>query len=368
LDRSGSMKGEKLNNSKLAIKRIIDNLTAEDHIHLVVYDDAADVIFENGDLSDKGTLHSLVDRIKERGSTNLCAGVEKAKQILSKQQDSSSKRIFLFSDGRVNVGIQDRTAVCQVIDSAYKQNIDTTSFGIGDDFDEDLMKAIAEAGHSYYFYIESADQIDKYVSAALGALLGIIGKNAVLKIRGKNGGIVTKIHSHPDIVGGAKIGDLKQDNLKNLLGEIDFAPTGVGKFEFLSYELSYISNDETEGEIKVTGTLQLPSTEDEKTLIMNDEVLVASTIQKTAAYDEEIVKLLESGKHEEALKKKQEEILELEKVINKDKSNRIDSALKKAQKSEKEMKEKPLNQQHHVKQAKHHAQLKRMDSADFLEL
>jgi hypothetical protein len=38
------------------------------------------------------------------------------------------------------------------------------------------MKGMAECGNSYYFYIERSDQIEKFVSAALGALVGLIGK------------------------------------------------------------------------------------------------------------------------------------------------------------------------------------------------
>lgn len=58
------------------------------------------------------------------------------------------------------------------------------------------MKGIAEYGNSNYFYIDEFEKIELYVSAALGSLLGVIGKEATLKVRGKGGGVVKKIYGH----------------------------------------------------------------------------------------------------------------------------------------------------------------------------
>jgi Ca-activated chloride channel family protein len=307
LDRSGSMSGAKLAHSKQAIKEVIDNLTADDRFHLVVYDDHADVVIEDGDLSNKKALHKLVDSVRDRGSTNLCAGVESAMQLFAGKSARSGvpRRIFLFSDGRVNVGIQNREGVCGVISKALAQGIETASFGIGEDFDEDLMKAIAEAGNSNYFYIENADQITKYVGAALGALLNLIGKKAVLKVRGKNGATLTKIYGHPDLVEGAKIGDIKQNNIKNILTEFEFTPKQPGeRVQLLSYELTFVSverhgNTISDGAtVQVNGVVEMTSTEDDKQVVSNPEVEVAKTIQKTADLDDEVVDLLEQVNRE----------------------------------------------------------------------
>lgn len=73
-------------------------------------------------------------------------------------------------------GLKTHQELFDLTSKIYKHKIACTTFGIGSDFDEDLMKGIAEYGNSYYFYLEQTEQIERFVSAALGALLGIIGK------------------------------------------------------------------------------------------------------------------------------------------------------------------------------------------------
>lgn len=69
------MEGMKLKNSKRAIKKIIKHLSPKDTLHFVVYDDKADIVFENGDLNNKESLKDQVRSMKTRGSTNIELGM-----------------------------------------------------------------------------------------------------------------------------------------------------------------------------------------------------------------------------------------------------------------------------------------------------
>jgi len=363
------MGGSKIENSKAAIKKIIENLFGEDKLHFIVYDSTVDIIFENGDLTEKDSLMKQVDAVNVRGSTNISAGLEAAMKILLKyKSEGPLQRIFLFSDGLANCGLQTHQQLFDLTKDIHKKSITTCTFGIGSDFDEELMKGIAEYGNSYYFYIETSDQIERYVSAVLGALLGVIGKDAVLKIRGKNGGVVKKIFAFDDLVKGAIIGDIKQNNLKNILVELDVNPNAnVNEEEILQYELSYIPRKESEP-IKVLGTMKLTNTDDEsKVQEKNVEVMISLTIQQSADFDSEIIHLLENNKVKEAIEVKKKEIGILESLLGKDDSGRISSLLIKGKKALSDLESKG-DSKHMMKEVKHHRNLKRMDSADFLAL
>jgi len=230
------------------------------------------------------------------------------------------------------------------------------------------MKGIAEYGNSYYFYIERTDQIEKYVAAALGALLGTIGKDAVLKVRGKNGGIVKKIYGHEDLLRNAAIGDIKQNNLKNILVEVDVTPTASkDEEEVVLYEFTFMARNETEM-TNVVGCVTLKNTEDEDLLTAkNIEVEIALSIQKSAEFDGQIVVLLEQNKVKEAIEVKQKEIKIFEALLDKDPTGRIDSLLIKAKKSLEDLETKG-NSKHMMKEAKYHRQLKMHDSADWMAM
>jgi len=227
-----------------------------------------DVIFEDGDMNNREELIKKVEDVMVKGSTNISGGLEKATEILLKnKQENRTQRIYLFSDGLANAGLKTHAELFDLTKSIYEKKITTCTFGIGADFDEDLMKGIAENGNSYYFYIERSDQIEKFVSAALGALLGTIGKNAVLKIIGKNGGIVKKIYGFENLVEGARIGDIKQNNLKNILVALEVTPTASkDEEEVLQYELVYLGRKDTEP-TKIVGVVTL-KTQKMKTFLL----------------------------------------------------------------------------------------------------
>lgn len=371
LDRSGSMGGEKIRQCKVAIKKIIDNLWSDDVFHLVVYGSDVEVIIEKGNLTKKEELHRKVDDILVKGGTNMGLGINKAADMLIKhKKEGHTMRMFLFSDGLVNEG-EHRThnSLFDLTKKVLSKGVSTCSFGIGSDFDEDLMKGIAEYGQSYYFYIENESQIEKFVSAVLGALLGMIGKNAILKARGKNGGVVTKIYDCPDLARGMFIGDIKQNNVKNILIELKVTPDGKAeKEEIMSWELSF-THRKTDQTIALTGTVFIKYTEDEALVsVKNDEVNIATTIQTLATHEDEVIGLLETGNVKEAKEKKTKEVEELKKWVAKDKTNRVQNLLSKAEKSLQDMDSQQSNTKHLAKQAKYHQKLKRMDSADFTSL
>jgi len=360
---------KKLNNSKEAIKKVIENLSSQDKLHFIIYDSDAKIIFENGDPNDKENLIKKVDGVKAGGSTNIGVALTLASEVLQKyKKEGSTQRIFLFSDGLVNTGIQTHRELFDLTSKIYQNKITTCTFGIGSDFDEDLMKGIAEYGNSYYFFIDSFDRIEAFVSSVLGGLLGIIAKDAVLKIRGKNGGVVKKIYGHDDILKGAIIGDIRQSNLKNILIELEVTPNAnKDEEEILSYEFSFIYRKDQEP-TKVTGVVKVSNTDDDVKLeLKNMEALIALTIQQSAEFDAEILKLLENNNVKGATEIKKKEISILEAMLDKDPSGRIASLLEKAKKMLVDI-ETQGNSKNVIKAAKYYRNLKRADSADHLAL
>ena len=91
---------------------------------------------------------------------------------------------------------------------------------------------------------------------------------------------------------GAIIGDIKQNNLKNILVEVDVSPTShLQEEEILWYELSFLPRKGSEV-TKVTGTVSLMNTEDDSLVLkQNVEAVIALTIQQSADFDTEIIQV-----------------------------------------------------------------------------
>jgi len=70
LDRSGSMSGNPLENSKAAIIQIIRKLSSKDLLHLIAYDSSAETVFRDGTSLRRTELELLAEGVRDQGCTN----------------------------------------------------------------------------------------------------------------------------------------------------------------------------------------------------------------------------------------------------------------------------------------------------------
>ena len=106
LDKSGSMGGNKLDNSKLAVEKIIENTSSDDILHFITYDTNVTVEFEHASTTRKEELLAAVRRVRQGSATNLSGGLERAYALIGESAAGPAfqKRVFLFSDGVANAG------------------------------------------------------------------------------------------------------------------------------------------------------------------------------------------------------------------------------------------------------------------------
>jgi len=286
-----------------------------------------EVIFEKGDLSNSKALFEKVDKIHATGSTNLYAGVEKAIEVLKQHRvkDSSRvQRIFLFSDGLVNQGVTDKGKILKMTKSDIhdEQDVQVSAFGLGDDFDEELMKGIAENGSGTYFFIEGSDAIPTFTNFALKGLLKLAASDAVLNVRGLNGGVVTKIYGQTgSIAKGKQLDDLTQNNTRKAICTVQITPSkGVDAEEILHYELSYRPATGEDTRLSISGVVNMTYTTDSEVVkaSRNIEVFIEEVIQQTADIDSELVVLMDQSKLTEAIALQEKQIALFRSVLELD--------------------------------------------------
>ena len=93
IDHSGSMAGAKIEKTRQAAMQLIDQLTPQDYLALVEFDDRVNVLFPSQQVLDREALKAQVQRIEPGGSTALYPGVEAGgKQLLNIESRSGAKR------------------------------------------------------------------------------------------------------------------------------------------------------------------------------------------------------------------------------------------------------------------------------------
>lgn len=185
IDRSGSMAGEKIQFAKEAARYLVDQLSPDDYISIIAYDGSVDVIQESVPVSNKYQIKSRIDMIFDRGSTNLMGGAMAGYEQVKKHFHSAYiNRVLLLSDGLANVGITDPLRIRNIVRTKNEMDgISISTFGVGRDYNEDLMTAMAENGSGNYYFIDRSTEIPRIFRDEIRNLNEVAAQQVQLKIQ-----------------------------------------------------------------------------------------------------------------------------------------------------------------------------------------
>jgi Ca-activated chloride channel family protein len=177
LDRSGSMSGGKLDLAKEGVDLAVALLRDADRAALVIYDDAVDVLQPLAAATPrvKASLRVALQGVDQGGSTFLSGGwTEGCRQLAEAPalpgEDGTATRIrraILLTDGLANVGIVDARELGRHAGELRRRGIATTTVGVGLDFDEGLLSAMAEAGGGNFQYVADPSELREFFAREL---------------------------------------------------------------------------------------------------------------------------------------------------------------------------------------------------------
>lgn len=199
LDRSGSMGGSKIDLARTAVVQALRMLRETDRFAVVSYDNEVDVVVPSTSASSEAVTHAIaaVQRIQARGNTNLSAGwLRGCEQIAEYLRAEETTRCLLLSDGLANEGITDRDELARHAAALRERGITTSCLGIGADYDERLLDAIATAGRGHSYHVETAIQIPDFLRSELGEALETVARDVTVTVRGGAGVTATTLNRY----------------------------------------------------------------------------------------------------------------------------------------------------------------------------
>lgn len=189
LDRSGSMQGEKLRHAKAAATFAVQQLQKEDRVAVTIYDDEVETIVPSTLATNKADIARRVQAVEADGCTALHAGwVEGGVQVSSHLQEGQLNRVLLLTDGLANEGETNTDRICSDARGLATRGVSTSTLGVGLDYNEDLLEAMARSGDGNYYFIESAADLERIFNGELQGLMATIGRKVSLGCKLKNGG------------------------------------------------------------------------------------------------------------------------------------------------------------------------------------
>ena len=183
LDRSGSMQGGKLDLAKEGVDLAVARLRDADRAALVVYDDEVDTVQPLAPATPrlKASLRLALHGVDPGGSTYLSGGwiagchqLAEATPVANADATATRiRRVILLTDGLANVGILDPGMLARHAGELRRRGIATTTVGVGQDFDEGLLSAMAEAGGGNFQYVADPEGLRAFFAHELQELFSV---------------------------------------------------------------------------------------------------------------------------------------------------------------------------------------------------
>jgi len=185
VDVSGSMNREdRLGLVKRSLRDLVDALSPDDRVGLVIYGSRGEVVLEPTGLEDRGRLLRAIDSLRPGGSTNAHEGLKLA-YAMAREHFAPGKihRVILCSDGVANTG---RTRAEDILADVRHEadrgvHLTTVGFGMGN-YNDVLMEKLADSGDGHYHYVDDREEADRVFRRNLTGMLQTIARDAKVQV------------------------------------------------------------------------------------------------------------------------------------------------------------------------------------------
>ena len=197
LDRSGSMSGEKIEAARAAVVELIDQLGPEDRMALVAFSSGAELLvpFAQATPVAKAAWRRQVERVGAGGGTDMSRGLDLALELARESADVARiGRVLLISDGRAGNPAEE---LLHRATEVSRLEFVLSSIGVGEQFNEDLMTSMADAGTGNFYYLSDSRQLAEVFAGEFEATRETVARAVAVTIEPASGVEVVDAAGYP---------------------------------------------------------------------------------------------------------------------------------------------------------------------------
>ena len=307
LDHSGSMSGEKLASMKAAAKLAVEQMGPQDQVSIIVFDDKVKLITPSQPVTDPAAIQRQIDAIRDGGGTKISGGMRAGLKELDKGlAPGRISRMLLLTDGET---FGDEDTCHKLAVQAGKQNIAIIALGLGEEWNAELLDAIAEASGGVSDFIP-ADQPDVILNAfqrQVQTAQATVVQNAQLILRLVPGVLPRAVWRTMPLIAKlghralsdrdvqVTLGDLDREQGQGVLVETLVAPRQPGTYRIAQAEVTYdvpatgLTGEKVKTDIVVHFTSDLAQVSENNPYVMNIVEKVTAHKLQTRALEEAAV-------------------------------------------------------------------------------
>lgn len=190
IDLSSSMQGQKAEDAKSGLIKLVDHMTEEDVLSIVAFSTTVWVVLEPTKMTQeaKDRVKAEIQAMRTHSSTNLSGATletyEQIRKAAEKKLKESVSRALIFTDGQPTAG-DDSTEGLVAIAKNRPTDTNLICFGYGQDYNKELMTAMAKVAGGEAYHIKTPDEFGPTLGRVLGGLLSCVAQKIKLTLKTK---------------------------------------------------------------------------------------------------------------------------------------------------------------------------------------
>jgi Ca-activated chloride channel homolog len=307
IDRSGSMRGRRMQNAIIGATAAIDRLHDGDVVSVITFDTGTQIVVPptSIDASSRARLGQEVQKIALGGDTCISCGIEEGMTQLEKTLGKVSRMIVL-SDGDANAGIRDVPGFRSLAQRARSRGIAVTTVGVNVDYNERILGAIAEESNGQHYFVEDEGALARAFQQEADDLGRTVASGAEVDVELAPGVELDRVYDRSfrklDRRIEVPLGAIAQGDVKTVLIKVrvptQAASAEVGKIAVTYRDLVAGDDDRADGSLRV-GFTDAPA----EVSPVDPEVTARIERSETATTLTEANRLFREGKIDEARKR-----------------------------------------------------------------
>ena len=185
IDTSGSMRGDKIEAARAAASALVSALSEGDIVSVDTFSDHAMVLVPPTSL-DRMTRQRILSTISEitpAGPTNMFEGLSLGESHMAQAPaDHPVRRVVVISDGIANVGPSTPEALGQLAERGLRFRAQVTSLGVGNDYDENTLNALAVRTSGRLFHLSEPREMASILKREVDLLGSTVASDAFVEV------------------------------------------------------------------------------------------------------------------------------------------------------------------------------------------
>ncbi len=183
IDRSGSMKGKRLQNAVAAAQGMIRRLRDGDVVSVIAYNTTTETLVPSTtiDASSRERAIAAVSGLDARGDTCISCGIDAGMDML-KRRSGMVERMLLLSDGEATAGVRNVAGFRRIASTVRSLGAAISTIGVDVDYNERVMTALAQESNGAHYFVENPSGLPRVFDQELSSLVHTVAKDTNLTL------------------------------------------------------------------------------------------------------------------------------------------------------------------------------------------